>query len=103
MTESLQSELLATARSLPAGELPQFLGALAMVQAVAQQRLLAPVQNVSDSADDCWLDIEQAREMLGLSKSYLYVHDFPFKRREGRAVRFSKNGILQYINQRRKN
>jgi predicted DNA-binding transcriptional regulator AlpA len=50
-------------------------------------------------APDHLLSIDEAARRLGSSIDYLYRHkdNYPFTRRNGRAVRFSSNGIDAYI------
>ena len=97
MKAELQA-VLETARSLPADALPQFLGELETVRAVAWSRLTSPAPPVPNGADEL-LDIDAAAARLGISSSYLYRHhsQFPFSRRVGRTLRFSAFGIQSYI------
>lgn len=87
------------ARSLPADELPRFLGELETVRAVAWSRLSSPPAPASNGAADELLDVDAAAARLGISSSYLYRHhsQFPFSRRVGRTLRFSAFGIQSYI------
>ena len=64
-------------------------------------RLAAPAAPVQQP--DALLDVEEAAARLGMSRSYLYRHAsrFPFVRRVGRSLRFSVNGIENYLRQRR--
>ena len=52
---------------------------------------------------DALLDVDEAATRLGMSRSYLYRHAsrFAFVRRVGRSLRFSSNGIENYLRQRR--
>ena len=52
-------------------------------------------------APDELLDIESASRRLGVSKDYLYRHseEFPFTRRIGRKLLFSRTGIERHITQ----
>jgi predicted DNA-binding transcriptional regulator AlpA len=99
MRELLESALTA-ARTLPAEDLPRLLGDLEEVRTTALARLAAPAPQQAPS--DSLLDVHEAAVRLGLSASYLYRHAnrFGFARRVGRAVRFSSNGIENYIRRR---
>ena len=92
--------VLNVARSLPADELPRFLGELETVRAVAWSRLTAPAPLAQQSRDQL-LDVEEAAIRLGFSTSYLYRNHqrFQFSRRVGRSLRFSAQGIDNYIQQ----
>jgi hypothetical protein len=96
MKQTIHSVLLA-AQNLPREELPELVGALAQAQAVALARLTAPVARQAEP--DRLLDISKAASRLGVSKDYLYRNhsDFSFTRRVGRTLRFSSNGIEDYI------
>ena len=52
--------------------------------------------------EDRLLNIEEAAAILGKTKDWLYrrADRLPFTAREGRLLRFSNNGIQQYIRQR---
>ena len=52
--------------------------------------------------EDRLLNIEEAAAILGKTKDWLYrrAERLPFTAREGRLLRFSNNGIQQYIRQR---
>jgi hypothetical protein len=87
--------VLQAARTLPPAELPRLLGDLEEVRAVAYARLStapAPVQQ----ADEL-LTVAQAAIKLNCSKDYLYKARFPFSRRLGRKLLFSRNGIEDYL------
>ena|SRR5579862_6705752 len=89
--------ILAAARSLSPEELPRFIGELEEVRTTALVRLTAPVVH---SQPNSLLDVDHAAERLGMSHSYLYRNagKFAFTRREGRALRFSSQGIEEYLN-----
>ena len=89
--------ILESARHLSPAELPRLLGDLEEIKATALARLSSPAPPVQ--SPDALLDVEQAAARLGMSRSYLYRHAscFPFVRRVGRSLRFSENGIEQYI------
>ena len=99
MTPELQA-VLKVARSVTPEELPQLLGELEQVRAVAWSRLAPPAPAKSQTRDEL-LDIEAAAARLGMSGSYLYRHHqtFPFTRKVGRALRFSSSGIDLYISE----
>jgi predicted DNA-binding transcriptional regulator AlpA len=92
--------VLKAARSLAPDELPQLLGELETVRAVAWSRLTAPAPApLNPQAPDELLDVKTAAGRLHLSVGYLYRHHdlFPFSRRVGRSLRFSNSGIDDYI------
>jgi excisionase family DNA binding protein len=89
--------ILASARQLSPAELPRLLGDLEEIRSTALARLTSPAAPVQPP--DALLDVEEAAARLGTSRSYLYrnASRFPFTRRMGRSLRFSANGIEQYI------
>jgi excisionase family DNA binding protein len=92
--------MLARAQTMPADELPQFLGELEQIRAIAWCRLTTP-STVTRQPDEL-LSIEAAAERLGVSKDYLYRHNgLPFSRRMGRKLLFSSAGIDAFIRQKR--
>ena len=99
MRSELESVLTA-ARTLPTEELPEFLGEVEQIRVTALARISAPV--IAQATPDAPLNINEASARLGLSVSYLYRHAsrFGFAKRVGRALRFSSNGIENYIRRR---
>jgi len=95
----LLERLRNVARELPAGELPEFIGALEGVKATAWARLTAPA--LATQEHDELLVVEAAAERLGISRDYLYRHsqEYPFTRRQGRKLLFSALGIERHIRQ----
>jgi predicted DNA-binding transcriptional regulator AlpA len=95
-------QALTAARTLPAEELLGLIGALEEVKATALVRLTAPA--LQPQAPDSWLNMDEASPLLHMSKSYLYRHAdrFSFVRREGRSLRFSAQGIQEYLSGRRR-
>lgn len=95
-------QALTAARVLPAEELPSLLGDLEQIRVTALARLTAPAPQ--PQVPDSLVDVAEAAEQLGMSRSYLYRHAdrFSFTRREGRSLRFSSVGIQQYLRGRRK-
>lgn len=57
------------------------------------------VPTVNSQQEDRLLSIEEAAAILGKTKDWVYRHadNLPFAVREGRLLRFSKNGIQKYI------
>jgi hypothetical protein len=94
MNSRLEPVLLA-ARTLPTTELPRLLGDLAEVAATALARLSTPVP--APATPDVLLTVRQAAERLQCSCAYLYKTALPFKRRLGRKLLFSANGIEEYL------
>ena len=87
------------ARELPTEELPNFIGGLEAIKALAWARLTAPAPIEHDEL----LDVDRAAERLGVSKDYLYGHhhEYSFTRRQGRKLLFSAAGIDRFIAQNR--
>ena len=96
MRRELESALIA-ARTLLQEELPRLLGELEEIRATALARLASPEQE--PQLPESLLDVDEAATRLGVSPHYLYRNHrrFPFTRRMGRSLRFSSNGIEQYI------
>lgn len=90
--------VLTRARALAADDLPNFLGDLETIRAVAWSRLTAAATTTQQMSDEL-IRVEQAAGRLGLSPSYLYRNhqQFPFTRRVGRSLRFSSQGLQSYI------
>jgi hypothetical protein len=86
---------LEDARSLPAEKLPRLLGDLAEVQATALARLSSPAP--APTPPDTLLTVKEAAERLHCSQVYLYKTALPFKRKLGRKLLFSANGIEEYL------
>lgn len=88
------------ARELPPEELPDLIGELESIKAVAWARLTAPTP-VPQEHDEL-LDVEAAAARLGTSRDYLYRHsqEYPFTRRQGRKLLFSALGIEKHIRQK---
>jgi predicted DNA-binding transcriptional regulator AlpA len=99
MKQELEPALMA-ARTLAPAELPRLLGDLREIEAVALSRLTAPTP---PTVDDTLLGVTEAAELLGMSTGYLYHHhaDFPFTRRIGRSLLFSRAGIQTYLSGKR--
>lgn len=93
MNDQLQIVLEAARTLLPA-ELPRLLGDLEEVRTTALARLSAPAPLIPS---DELLTCEQAAERLHCSKVYLYKTALPFKRKLGRKLLFSQNGIAEYL------
>ncbi len=73
--------------------LPGLIGELERLKAEAQARLFA------GESDDALLTADEAAEVLRLSPATLYrnADRYPFARREGRLVRFSRRGVQEYV------
>lgn len=89
--------------ALPPAQLPTLIGALSILTAKAQMRMMqresAPVRQ-----DDRLLKVADASVMLGMTRDYLYRHadTFPFTvRLASKQLRFSSQGIEQYIARQR--
>jgi hypothetical protein len=88
------------ARHLPSENLPELIGQLEVIKAMAWARLISPT--ASSQPHDELLSVEVAAERLGVSKDYLYRHaqDYSFTRRQGRKLLFSAHGIEKHIRQK---
>lgn len=97
----LVERLLQVARESTPEELPNLIGQLESVKAVAWARLTTPTPAAQEH--DELLSVEVAAERLGVSKDYLYRHsrEYPFTRRQGRKLLFSALGIEKHIRQQR--
>jgi hypothetical protein len=102
-TDGIKSALTrcrAAARELPPEELPDLIGELESVKAVAWARLTAPTPTTQEH--DELLDVAIAAGRFCISSDYLYRHsrEYPFTRRQGRKLLFSALGIERYIRQK---
>ena len=97
MTEQqLFESVLEQARSMPSEHLPEWLGKLEVARAVAFSRLQTPAPQVR--TDEKLLTVVEAAELLGVKKSFLYHRtSLPFVIRMGSRLRYSRLGILKYI------
>lgn len=97
----LVERLLQVARESTPEELPNLIGQLESVKAVAWARLTIPTPAAQDH--DELLDVQAAASRLGVSRDYLYRHsqEYAFTRRQGRKLLFSAQGIDRYIRQHR--
>ena len=88
------------AKSLPAEELPAFLGEVERIRITALARVVSPA---AQTPADSLLEVPEAAARLSVSPDYLYRHSkkFPFTRRLGRALRFSSSGIDTYLKRAR--
>lgn len=93
------ARLRKAARELTAEELPNFIGELEAIKAVAWARLTSPIQQEHDEL----VDVDRAAARLGVSKDFLYDHhrEYYFTRRQGRKLLFSALGIDKFIRQQR--
>jgi excisionase family DNA binding protein len=91
--------VLQAARTLPPAELPRLLGDLEEVKATALARLSAPAPALP--ADEL-LSVKQAAQKLGCSRDFLYRGKFPFARRLGRKLMFSRVALEEYLRKQTK-
>jgi hypothetical protein len=93
--------ILKAAREACAEDLPDLIGKLESIKAVAWARLAAPVS--APQVHDELIDVTEASRRLGISETFLYSHhsQYPFTRRQGRKLLFSATGIDRYIQQNR--
>jgi len=92
-------KLLQVARESTPEELPNLIGQLESIKAIAWARLMTPTPAAQQH--DELLDVATAAERLGISRDYLYRHskEYAFTRHQGRKVLFSAQGIDRYIRQ----
>lgn len=88
--------------SIPAGEIPAVLSALAALQAALAARLMTPAAQVKVGADDSdtLLTVEETAARLRRSTKWVYrrVKNLPFARRLGpRSWVFSSAGLEKWI------
>jgi predicted DNA-binding transcriptional regulator AlpA len=97
-------QIIEQASTLPASELPRFLGKLEEARMVARSRLLAPAP-VADQLEEKLLDLNEACEILGCKASFLQHRkkSLPFVVQVGRSVRYSRTGILKWIEKNKNN
>lgn len=109
MREELES-ILTDMETLSPSELPDLIGDLARVSAMAMARLRMPdVIPHQTPAPDSLLDVREAAATLGVSVGYVYRHhqEEPFRsfvKPFGRKLLFSRQGIQDYLsgNKRRR-
>ncbi len=94
--------ILKVVREAPAQDLPDLIGQLESIKAVAWARLVAPT--LTPQANDELIDVSEAASRLGVSADYLYRNHsrLPFTRRAGRKLLFAVKGIEQYISQKKR-
>jgi len=91
------ADLIAEIDQLAADELPRLVLYIAAKMAAAKSPALA--------ADEELLDVNEARQLLGISKSALYhakAKDFPFVVKVGGSRRYSRSGIQKFIEKRQR-
>jgi hypothetical protein len=95
MRPELQNALTA-AQELPPKELPRLLGDLEEIRATALARLSSPPPAAQD---DELLGVEKTARRMGVSTDYIYRHhpEWPFTRREGRKLLFSRLGLEKHL------
>ena len=89
------NNILQLAQELQPAELPHFLGTLEEARQIARLRL-TPATPAPAPPDEL-LNIRAAAQRLGCSTDFLYKKSFPFTRRLGRKLMFSRNGIAEYL------
>ena len=98
------AELKEEIANLTPEQVPDVLGQLEQLKAVAWVQLLTPNgRNLSGiQPPDELVNEREAARRLGLSLDYIYRHarQLPFTVRVGRQLRFSARGIARYIERR---
>ncbi len=82
---------------LPLETIPAVIAQIAAAQSTLAARLLSAEKE--REPDDVLLDIEEAAQMLGVKKDWIYsrTRTLPFIVRLGRKLRYSRRGIEKYI------
>ena len=93
--------LEAVAQTAPVDGLPDLIAQVEGLKARLYARLAAPSPTPATSMDRL-LNIKEASQKLGRSTDWLYRHssELPFVIRDGRLLRFSEQGIEEYIRRR---
>ena len=93
--------LEAVARTAPIDGLPDLIAQVEGLKARLYARLAAPSPTPAATKDRL-LNVKEAAEKLGRSTDWLYRHgsELPFVVRDGRLLRFSEQGIEEYIRRR---
>ncbi len=99
------AELKEEIANLTPEQVPDVLGQLEQLKAVAWAQLLTPNgrnPSAGVQAPDELVNAREAARRLGLSLDYVYRHarQLPFTVRVGRQLRFSSRGIERYIERR---
>jgi predicted DNA-binding transcriptional regulator AlpA len=89
------ARIVQLASELEPRELPHFLGCLEEARQVAQLRLTPSAP--APAPPDELLSVSQVATKLGCSRDFLYRGKFPFARRLGRKLMFSRVGIEEYL------
>jgi hypothetical protein len=95
MRPELQNALT-VAQELAPEDLPRLLGDLEEIRATALARLTAPPPPIQG---DEVLDVKETAHRMGVSTDYVYHHhaEWPFTRREGKKLLFSKLGLEKHL------
>jgi predicted DNA-binding transcriptional regulator AlpA len=97
----LAEVLEAVARTAPVDGLPDLIAQVEALKARLYARLTA-ASPASAAIGDRLLNVKEAAQKLGRSPDWLYRHgsELPFVVRDGRLLRFSEQGIEDYIRRR---
>ena len=98
---SVVEALEAVARTAPIDGLPDLIAQVEGLKARLYARLNAPSATPVATRDRL-LNVKEAAQKLGRSTDWLYRHssELPFVVRDGRLLRFSDQGIEEYIRRR---
>ena len=83
-------------------ECPQLMGHLEQLKASLWLKMTIATGKATQSAPDTLLTAEQVAKRLNVTVGFVYrnARSYPFMIREGRYIRFSGNGLEQYIKKR---
>src|SRR2546426_12112324 len=104
---ALLDELRARIEALPPKELAELIGHTVgvLLGQLANHRPaliepLAALRVIEES--DRLVNVKEAATILGMSPDWVYEHwqEFPFARKQGRAVRFSLHGLRKHVSRR---
>lgn len=89
------------AETLPPDRIPEALGEIERLKAVLWGRMMA-ARPKKENHGDRLMTVKQAARRLNCSEGWIYAHadGLPFTRRMGRSLRFSEQGIQEYIEAR---
>ena len=98
---SVVEALEAVAETAPVDSLPDLIAQVEGLKARLYARLASPNPTPA-AARDRLLNVKEAAQKLGRSTDWLYRHgsELPFVIQDGRVLRFSKQGIEEYIRRR---
>jgi predicted DNA-binding transcriptional regulator AlpA len=86
---------------LPAESIPEALGVVEAIRAALWLRVNAPC-STPENREDRLLTAAEAARVLSVSEDTVYGKEWPFTVRIGHSVRFSAEGIQEFLRSRRR-